>query len=280
MYVSVDIGGTNMRVALVNTSGTAEILKLESKPINPAFIPGIAELGDSITRIVEGYTIDGIGACFPGIIGENDMITTANNLPDWEQKPIRQTLEKRFNVPVRLVHDVQGAAIGEALFGAAKHHDRFVYFIWGTGIGAGDSKRIDEKRYFMFSFENGHHIIEWDGKQCNCGQRGCPEAEFCGDALRDYFDAEMSTIADSDPRWEAIIQKAAQVVLNTLIFHPVDLIVFSGGVISRRGFLLGEIEKIMQQRLTMFPVPKMVLSEKGDKSALYGCAGAFLIELV
>jgi predicted NBD/HSP70 family sugar kinase len=132
----------------------------------------------------------------------------------------------------------------------------------------------------MFSFENGHHIIDWDGVACNCGQRGCPEAQLGGDMLRAYFGEEMRNVSDDDPRWDFVVRKAAQVVINTLIFHPVDLFVFSGGVITKRPFLLDRIRPIMEDRLKMFPIPDMVLAEKGDQSALFGCAGAFQIELV
>jgi len=69
-------------------------------------------------------------------------------------------------------------------------------------------------------------------------------------------------------------------VINTLIFHPVDLFVFSGGVITKRPFLLERIKPIMEERLTMFPVPDMVLAAKGDQSALFGCAGVFQIDLI
>jgi hypothetical protein len=64
-------------------------------------------------------------------------------------------------VSVKLIHDVQAAAIGEALYGAARGRDRFVYFIWGTGIGAGDIKKIDDHRYFMFSFKTA--TTSWNG---------------------------------------------------------------------------------------------------------------------
>ena len=98
--------------------------------------------------------------------------------------------------------------------------------------------------------------------------------------LRAYFGEEMEKVSDDDPRWDPIILKAAQVVINTLIFHPVDLFVFSGGVIMKRPFLLERIKPIMQERLTMFPIPEMVLAEKGEQSALFGCAGLFQITLV
>ena len=132
----------------------------------------------------------------------------------------------------------------------------------------------------MFSFENGHHILDWDGIACTCGQRGCPEAYLGGDNLRAFFGKDMETVTDDDPFWEPVIKIAAQVVINTLIFHPVDLFVFSGGVITKRPFLLNRIRSIMQERLTMFPIPKMVLAEKGDQSALFGCAGLFKISLI
>ncbi len=280
MYIAIDVGGTNMRIALVDLVGDARIIRIESHTVPQDYNEGIEALCGHIETLSKESRVEGIGACFPGIIDKNDMVTTANNLPDWAMKPIKDTLTNRFNVPVKLVHDAQAPAIGEALFGAARGRDRFVYFIWGTGIGAADIKRIDRDCYFMFSFENGHHILDWDGILCTCGQRGCPEAHLGGDMLRTYFGEEMSGISDADPRWDFIVQKAAQVVINTLVFHPVDLFVFSGGVISKRPFLLKRIRPIMQKRLEMFPIPRMVLAEKGDQSALFGCAGLFQISLV
>jgi glucokinase len=280
MYIAIDVGGTNMRVALVDLEGGERILKVESHAVPQDYQVGIQEMITTISQVAAGQKIDGIGACFPGIIDENDMVTTANNLPQWAGKPIKPTLQERFNVPVKLIHDVQGAAIGEALYGAARNRDRFVFFIWGTGVGASDIKRIDARRYFMFSFENGHHIMEWDGRLCSCGQRGCPESYLGGANLRAYFGRDMREVTDDDPGWDLIVEKAAQTILNTLIFHPVDLFVFSGGVITKRPFLLERIKPIMRERMSLFPLPEMVLAEKGEQSALFGCAGVFKIDLV
>ena len=280
MYIAVDIGGTNMRIALADVSNGARLVRVENQPVPQDYPSGIRLLTDTIQKLAEGTTIEGIGACFPGIIDRNGMITTANNLPDWTMKPIRQTLEERIGVPVRIVHDAQAPALGEALFGAARDVDRFVYFIWGTGIGAADIKKIDEKTYFMFSFENGHHILDWEGKVCNCGQRGCPEAILGGDMLEVYFGEDIRGVADDDPRWDFIVEKAAHTVLNTFIFHPVGLMVFNGGVIRNRPFMLERMRPIIRKQMKMFRLPRMVLAEKGDQAALFGCAGIFGIELI
>lgn len=280
MYIAVDVGGTNMRIALVDLAGEGRIVSQTAHRVDQDYSTGVEQMMGHIKEQAHGQPVEGIGACFPGIIDANDMVTTANNLPDWAMKPIKPTLEQRFGLPVKLLHDAQGAAIGEALYGAGRGSDRFVYFIWGTGIGAADVRRVDARRYFMFSFENGHHIMEWEGKACNCGQRGCPEAHLGGDMLGDIFGRPICDVPDDDPLWDEVVQKAAQLVLNTLIFHPVELFVFNGGVINNRPFLLERIRPIMQQRLELFPMPRLVLAERGDSAALFGCAGAFQIELV
>ncbi len=280
MYIAVDVGGTNLRIALVDLAGEGRIVEQSSHRVLQEYSAGLDQLIGCIADLAEGQPLEGIGACFPGIIDENDMITTANNLPDWAMKPIKPALEAHFGVPVKLLHDAQGAAIGEALYGAGRGRERFVYFIWGTGIGAADVKRVDPGRYFMFSFENGHHIMEWEGKPCNCGQRGCPEAYLGGDMLGGWFGREIRQVADDDPRWDFVVEKAAQLVLNTLIFHPVDLIVFNGGVINNRPFLLERIRPVMEKRLVLFPMPQMVLAQHGDNAALFGCAGVFQIDLI
>jgi len=280
MYISIDVGGTNMRIALVDLSGKARLVRVESQRVLQDYASGIRLLIDTIQTFAAGEKIEGIGACFPGIIDKNGMITTANNLADWSMKPVRSTLEERFKVPVRMVHDAQAPALGEALFGAARGIDRFVYFIWGTGVGAADIKRIDEKRYFIFSFENGHHIMEWGGKLCNCGQRGCPEVFLGGDMLQAYFGKDMREVSDEDPRWDLVVEKAAQTILNTIIFHPVDLMVFNGGVIRNRPFLLERVRPVMEEQISMFELPRMVLAEKGDEAALFGCASLFSVDLI
>ena len=90
MYIAIDVGGTNMRVALVDLNGEEKIIKIESKPVPQDYSIGIEELVNCIGDISQGQTVEGIGACFPGIIDENDMITTANNLSDWAQKPVKK----------------------------------------------------------------------------------------------------------------------------------------------------------------------------------------------
>ena len=98
--------------------------------------------------------------------------------------------------------------------------------------------------------------------------------------LREYFGKDMSEISDDDPGWDMIMQKAAHAILNTLIFHPASLFVFGGGVITKRPFLLKRVESVMQEQMRLLSLPDMVLAEKGDHCALFGCAGLFQIELI
>ena len=120
MYIAIDVGGTNMRIALVDLSGEPTIKKIEEHRVPQDYNVGIEAMCGFIEKLSEGQKIEGIGACFPGIITKDGQVMVPNNLPDWGMKPIKETLEERFKVPVKLVHDAQGAALGEALYGVAK----------------------------------------------------------------------------------------------------------------------------------------------------------------
>ena len=99
MYIAIDVGGTNIRIALVDLSGKESIIKLESHRVPQDYSTGIEGLSEHIAALSKGKDIQGIGACFPGIIDENEMATIANNLPDWTMKPIIQKQLEMFPLP-------------------------------------------------------------------------------------------------------------------------------------------------------------------------------------
>ena len=183
-YIGVDLGGTNIAAGIVNSE--FQIVKKGSIPTNVAgrtaeeIIKDMGALCDSLVKDA-GLTFDDIeyvGIASPGAIDPvRGVVNYANNLP-FSRFPIADTLKKFIPVKKVLVeNDANAAAKGEAVAGAAKGVGDVVMITLGTGVGGGII--IDHKVYSGFNYagaELGHIVIEYNGRQCSCGRKGCWEA--------------------------------------------------------------------------------------------------------
>lgn len=182
-YVGIDLGGTNIAAGIVDEN--YNIIVKGSVPTG-AEREGelvIKDMGKLCSDLVEkaGISIDEIeyaGIASPGTVKpETGYIEYANNL-NFKNFPIADILKKYFPVKRVLVeNDANAAAKGEAVAGAAKGVKDAVMITLGTGVGGGII--IDGKVYAGFNHaggELGHTVIEYNGRPCSCGRRGCWEA--------------------------------------------------------------------------------------------------------
>lgn len=190
MYrIGVDLGGTNIAVGVVDEN--LKIIgrgKVKTRCPRPA-----AEIFDDIAVAVNmaikdaGISIDdvkSVGVGTPGSVNkENGYIEFANNL-GFDQVPAKEMLEERIGKPVYLDNDANCAALGEAIAGAGKGVGNFVAVTLGTGVGSGiivNGKIVAGMNYA--AGEMGHTVIMVNGKQCNCGRKGCWEQYASATAL-------------------------------------------------------------------------------------------------
>lgn len=143
-YVAaVDIGGTNLRMALTDMSGNI-LTKWSSSTI------GLREPKIVIHRIYEGVeemllqvaapsdALKSIAIGVPGVTDiDNGIVIATSYLMGWQNVPLRTLVEKELKVPAAVDNDVNLAAIGESWIGAANGVQDFVFLAIGTGIGAG-----------------------------------------------------------------------------------------------------------------------------------------------
>jgi glucokinase len=206
MYIAVDVGGTQLRVAIYP--------KGEFHPARQKRIPtqgnNEAPLERLIGLIAELWPQDGkvcaIGVAVPGWVDPQlGMIYSCPNVPGWEQLPLVSILEKRFHIPVKLGNDANMAAVGEWRYGAGQGHHNLLYFTISTGIGGGvicaDRLLLGEHG---LAAELGHVTIIPDGPMCSCGHPGHLEAVASGTAIGRYV---MDQIAQGVPSVLAQIAK-------------------------------------------------------------------------
>lgn len=178
MKIGIDLGGSHVAVGLVTEEGKV-IVKQEK---NISFVSQEKEtmqekIRDHIVSLINAvlkeiqvpiFLIENIGVGIPGIV-ENNKIKKCNKfrIKDWD---LAQELEKYYGIPVILKNDALCATIAEKEYGALKGIKKAVFLCFGTGIGG--VSIIDNQ---VIPSEYGHMIIQRDGKECNCGQRGCFE---------------------------------------------------------------------------------------------------------
>ena len=183
--IGVDLGGTNLRVAVVEEQGTllekvtisTKLLRTPERLVS-AMCENIEELAG---RFRPSGRLHGIGVGIPGIIDlHTGVLRESPNLPGWHDYPIREEIERRLGARVILENDANVAAMGEFWLGAGRGFDSMFMFTLGTGIGGGII--LDGAIWHGMTGmagEPGHMTFDPDGPPCACGNNGCLE-QFAG----------------------------------------------------------------------------------------------------
>lgn len=138
----IDIGGTKVRIGLVNELG--ELIYLADKVPMTQFQTGdelMQAIADSIKSIVgekAEYQLMGVGVGAPGPLDDkHEVVMETPNTPIIQNYPLVARLQDHFDVPVKMNNDANVFVLGEAIAGAGKD-EKYVYGITlGTGYGHG-----------------------------------------------------------------------------------------------------------------------------------------------
>lgn len=188
-YVGVDVGGTGIKVGVVDKEG--RIIADNKMPTNAkdgyenvvkdiylTMLVAIEKSGVSLNDIY------GIGVGIPGTIDSKIGVVTYSCNLDWEEVHFIDELKKYIDKPIYISNDANLAAYGEAMFGAGRNYRDSVLLTLGTGVGGGiiiDNNLFEGNK--GAGAEVGHIVIDCNGELCNCGRRGCFEAYCSATAL-------------------------------------------------------------------------------------------------
>lgn len=134
--LGVDLGGTNLRVGLVENE---KIIRVEETPVINT--ENADDILNCIYGLIDGFLstdIKGIGIGVPSVVDpEKGIVYEVQNIPSWKEVYLKDLLQKRYNIPVYVNNDANCFAAGEKYFGKAKNYSDAVGLILGTGLGAG-----------------------------------------------------------------------------------------------------------------------------------------------
>ena len=193
VWIGVDVGGTKVIAGVVDEHGRIVRTARGSTPGRRVDVRMVEDaLTDTVHAVAGDDEIAGVGVAAAGFVdADGERVMFAPHLP-WLDAPVRETLEKRWGVPVVLENDATAAAHAEATYGAARGARHAIRVTLGTGIGGGVllDGRLHRGMNGMAG-EFGHMQVVPAGLSCQCGGRGCWEQYCSGNALvrfaREHF---------------------------------------------------------------------------------------------
>lgn len=304
--IGIDVGGTNLRFALVD--GRGAIIERERYPTEihlgkdtflDRLFNGISELRKRGSAI--GREIRAVGIGIPGLIAGSGLVLSSVNLDPIVGLNVREIVAQCTGLPVVAVNDANAAAYGEKRFGAGRAYRSLILLTLGTGVGSG--LILDGKLWTGadgVAAEFGHATVEPDGIPCSCGNRGCLEqyasaSALVRAALHALVQGERWALADRSPATftaEVIASAARQgdsyalslfetagrylgiagaTIVNLL---NLEAIILAGGVAASFDLLADPMSKEMRNRAFEVPATRVriVRGTLGDDAGILGAA--------
>lgn len=305
-YIGIDIGGTNLRLALVDDQG-AILHKTKCRTDihhgRQAFLSLLGKGVEALLAVARDSGINpvGLGAGVPGLISNEGHVYVSVNLRPLDGVNIRDELQALSGLPTVVANDVNAFAFGESVHGAGRDFRSFLMVTLGTGVGGG--LILNGKVWTGIdgvAGEFGHMTVEPEGRLCPCGNRGCLEQYASASALvasakemirgqQDVFGAgrgsdvistKMLAVAAQDGNTAALglfaeagryLGIAAASVANLL---NIEAVIIGGGVASSFDLLCESMKREVLARA--FPIPGKRLfirrAALGDDGGILGSA--------
>jgi fructokinase len=284
LFGGIEAGGTKF-VCAVGTGPHDLRARAEFPTTSPA--ETLRRVVEFLAAQVEREPLTAIGIASFGPIDVNRLsphyghITSTPKLA-WQNVDLVGPLRRAFNLPVGFDTDVNGAALGERLWGAAQGLDTFVYITVGTGIGGGGT--MDGRLlHGLLHPEMGHMRLPHD-RQADpfpgvCPFHGdCLEGLASGPAIEARWGTKGQTLPPDHPAWELEARYLALGVNNLVCTLSPQRIILGGGVMHQPGLFPMIRRQVLDLLNDYIRVDKMtedidnyvVPAELGDNAGVLG----------
>jgi glucokinase len=301
LVFAVDLGGTHLRVALVDDTGRIlKQLKQETPRGDSAncIINALANAADQWSD--EKRRVIAASIMVPGAVdADKAVVLQAPNLPSLVNFGLKAALEKRLGWAVFLENDANAAAVGEMWLGAARGCYDVMSVTLGTGVGGG--LILDGKLWrgsHGSAGEIGHTTVDpFSGLKCKCGNTGCLELFASATAIVRMTRENLSLFPDSKLKSDELtaerVYEAGRAgnelalavfkrfgmylgigLANIINLIDPQIIVITGGAANGWDLFAAEMYRQVEERAfrTTAQQVKIARAECGDNAGLLGAA--------
>ncbi len=293
--IGIDIGAT--KIAIASVSDNFSILEKEEIPTS---VSSSAELWESIAQLAKGFIANqsgeilGIGIGSAGPLDIKAGTLSPVNIPFWRDFPIIE-LSKQLSpgVPVVLHGDALALAHAEHKLGAGRGLTNMLGMVVSTGIGGG---LILNGKVFAGESGNscfiGHHSINFEGRPCVCGRRGCLEAYSSGpqmvaiakengwksesDSFIDLAEAARQGDSQAIESIEIGTRAIAIGIVNFCGTLDIHTVVLGGGVVQSGEIFWEPLKKHIKEESKAISFLKEIEIKKAELERDAGVLGAAL----
>jgi len=188
LLAGIDIGGTNTVLGFLDKNQNylfgSSITTDAGEPVEKFITRLVNEIRSILKNNLYEYRLDGIGFAAPCANYFKGTIDNPSNF-SWGKVNFIDIMKNHFDIPLAIINDANAAALGEHKFGSAIGMNNFVLISLGTGLGSGiiiDNNLLNGSH--GHAGEIGHTIVMQEGRECNCGRKGCLETYVSASGIK------------------------------------------------------------------------------------------------
>ncbi|AEH50428.1 ROK family protein [Pseudothermotoga thermarum] len=278
--IGIDIGGTMIK------GGIVEEKIIKTRIIQPLAKKQPMESLDSVIKklLRAGYEqIKCIGIATAGRVDSDDgvVLYASPNIPNWSSLQLSKILRKRYDIPCYVINDAKAAALAEAKI---RNVSNLVLLTIGTGLGGGIIVNGEILQGFKWEAgEIGHTILHPNGRQCNCGKKGCAEQYISMKVLHRYAKERdrhrlIERFHQNDLQIVSAVERLVKdlVILTDKLFLTIDpeFVVIGGGFCELGSNVLEIIRKHLEPYASksLYSPSQVDLSTLGNDAGIIGAA--------
>ncbi|SFS33069.1 Sugar kinase of the NBD/HSP70 family, may contain an N-terminal HTH domain [Halolactibacillus miurensis] len=288
--LAIDIGGTNIKVGLVDNK--SQLSQQQSYP-TPTLFADFTMLLNTIKQAYVPHDYRGVAVSSPGIPLSSGMIGADSAVPYLHEHNILNLFKRTFHLPVTIENDANCAALAEIWSGNARTEKNVATLIIGTGIGGaiiqdrkifhGNHHHAGDFGYMLFPTETGElsvfsrlastsSIIRYVAKK-----KAEPVSSWSGEKVFELAKAKDPICQEAIDRFYSMLSLG---IYNIQYVYDPDVILIGGGISSRKE-LLDELRSRLITIQTETPeklvVPKVMVCYHKNHANLLGAAYHFMI---
>lgn len=264
MRIGVDLGGTNVRMGIVDCG---QILKKIEEPCkSDKSEKEIIDHLKSMLRRIMNSNIRGIGFGVPSVVdATRGIVYNAVNIPSWKEVHLKEIFEDEFHVPVVVNNDCNCFAFGERYYGEGTAFRNIVCVTLGTGLGAGII--IDDRLYCGYNNGAGEigslPYLNYDYEHYCSSHFLIKEYNTTG---KDAYNKALKGDPTALQIWNEMGTHLGNLLHAILYTYDPEAIIIGGGIAKAFDLFSGK----MYETLDKFPYPetvhrlKILVSKRSD----------------